>query len=471
MRWSLLVVLLLTQAAVQAFCTPCRADQPSPRAALQLEQVLASVEASFPLIRAVELERSIADGEMVAARGGFDLSFKTKGTLKAGYYDSLQVDSVLEQPTGLWGVSAFAGYRLGTGEFPSYDRDLETLEYGEVRGGLNMPLWRNGPIDRRRANLEKAKLGQQIAALSVEEQKLQIVRAATHRYWTWVAWGRRLRIAQDLLKNVEGRSAGLASRVAQGDLAAFEQLDNERAVEQRRAQVALARRGLEQAALELGLYFRDASGRPRLPTMDQLPQGFPSVTRGLQAEGREVERALADRPEPRKIRLQKEQNDVEREFTKNQLAPGIDVQVVGSQDIGPASAERPDLRDPAVQVTLLLDVPLQNRVTRGRAEVIHAAAARLGYQEQFAKEKVAVEVRDARSGILRALERIEAARREVELAAQLERSERIRFEQGDSHLLIVNLREQQTAEAELREVDALLDYFRAEADMIAASGG
>jgi outer membrane protein TolC len=56
------------------------------------------------------------------------------------------------------------------------------------------------------------------------------------------------------------------------------------------------------------------------------------------------------------------------------------------------------------------------------------------------------------------------------LALELERAERARFDAGDSQLLIVNLREQQTAEAELREVDAMLDYHRASADLKAACG-
>jgi outer membrane protein TolC len=79
-------------------------------------------------------------------------------------------------------------------------------------------------------------------------------------------------------------------------------------------------------------------------------------------------------------------------------------------------------------------------------------------------------MRDAHSALRGARERIEAARREVKLALALEDAERTRFEQGDSHLLIVNIREQQTAEAELREVDALLDYQRAIADSRAARG-
>jgi outer membrane protein TolC len=96
--------------------------------------------------------------------------------------------------------------------------------------------------------------------------------------------------------------------------------------------------------------------------------------------------------------------------------------------------------------------------------------SRLNHQQEFARDRIDADVRDAHSGIRRARERIEAARREVKLAVDLENAERYRFDQGDSHLLIVNIREQQTAEAELREVEALLDYHRAAADLKAARG-
>lgn len=439
---------------------------------LELADVLAAVDRTFPLLQAAELEVVSAEGELLAAQGGFDIAWRTRGTLSGGYYESVQVDSTLEQPTGLWGVSAFAGYRLGVGTFPSYDGKLETLEHGEVRAGVHIPVLKNGPIDRRRASLQKARLGRRIAELTVDEQRLQFRRAAAHRYWAWVAAGKRLRIAEALLRNVEGRAAALSARIEHGDLPALERTDNERAIQQRRAQVALARRGLEQAALELSLYARDETGAALPPPPERLPADFPGLPAALGSDPRDhLRTAEVRRPEARKLALQGQQAEVERDFAKNQLAPAVDLQLLVSQDLGPPNPDRPDLSDPVAQVGVVLEVPLQNRAMRGRLRSTDALVARLRQQEAFAQDKIEVEVADALSGIRRALERVDAARQEVQLALELERSERARFEEGDSHLLIVNLREQQTAEAELREVDAVLDYYRAAADLAAARGG
>jgi outer membrane protein, heavy metal efflux system len=119
---------------------------------------------------------------------------------------------------------------------------------------------------------------------------------------------------------------------------------------------------------------------------------------------------------------------------------------------------------------VLLDIPVQTRAQRGRVQAAQASAERFGARARFARERIDADVRDAHSAIAAARERIEATRLEVALALELERGERARFEQGDSNLLIVNLREQQSAEALSREVDALLDYFRAQADLRAARG-
>jgi outer membrane protein TolC len=337
---------------------------------------------------------------------------------------------------------------------------------------VNVPLWRDGPIDRRRASLERAELGQGVASLSVDEQKIQARRAAAHRYWVWVAAGERVRIAESLLANVLERDGALAERVTEGDLAPVERTENARVIEQRRAQLAQAERGLEQAAIELSLFLRSNAGEPSLPPRARLPKGLPEPsTTGQAAEPTaDLAAALSKRPEPKKLALQVRQNEVEREYAGNQLAPAVDFQVSGSQDLGPAMPSRPDLRDPVVEVSVLIDVPLQARAMRGRRDAATATIGRLRHQERYAKDRVEADVKDAHSALRAAAGRYEAARREVRLAEELEQAERIRFEQGDSTLLIVYLREQQTAEAELRQIDGLLDYQRSLADLKAARG-
>jgi len=58
----------------------------------------------------------------------------------------------------------------------------------------------------------------------------------------------------------------------------------------------------------------------------------------------------------------------------------------------------------------------------------------------------------------------------VELARELERGERKKFEAGDSTLFMVNLREQATADAAVRVVDGTADAYKAWLSYLAALG-
>lgn len=465
-HWAIGLVLLLGLTLQST----ARARLPAAPPALGLEEVLHSVERSMPLLEAAQLEQAIARGELLAAEGGFDATWKSRGALTAaGYYESFRAESLLEKPTRLWGTSVFVGWRLGTGELPVYDEKQQTLEHGEVRAGLNVPLWRNGPIDRRRAQLAKAELGAGLAELSLTERRILLRRAATQRYWTWVAAGRRLGLARGLLEQVRQRDTGLAVRVAQGDLPPIERTENLRAIEQRRAQVATAQRALEQAALELGLYLRDGRGEPAPPPSDRLPPGLPTPGGDETASGgADVALALARRPEPHRLELERRQNQIERAWAENQLAPGIDIQLAGSRDFGRSLPGRPDLNEPELEWALFIDVPLETRLMRGRVEAAAATDEQLAQQGRFVRDRIQADVLDAHSALRAARQRLHTAERELALSLELEAAERTRFEQGESHLLLLNIREQQTGEAGLRELESLLDYHRAVADLEAA---
>jgi outer membrane protein, heavy metal efflux system len=468
---ALVIVLGATQLAysASAYAQPSSESTVATTTSLTLGQVLESVERSFPLLNAAKVELDVAAGETLSAIGGFDATWKTRiSAVPIGYYDGFRIESTLERPVDLWGASAFAGWRLGTGKFASYDGKLQTLEFGEFRAGVNVPLVRNGPIDRRRATIGRAELGQEVAKLTVAEQKIVYRRNAAIRYWNWVASGKRLDVANQLLRMVLDRDAAITTRVAKGDLPAIERVDNARAIAQRRGQVASATRAIEQASIELGLYFRDAAGNPVLPSKDALPPDFPAFV--AQVNMGDVATALTRRPEAKRFGLQAQQQSIEERYARNQLQVGLDLQAAVSQDLGRSISARPDLQQTVLELSLLVDIPIETRQFRGRRDSAAAANRRLTLQQQFAYDRIRADVRDAQSALRAVLQRHAAAAEEAKLAEQLEEAERTRFNQGDSTMLILNLREQQAAEAEVREIDARADYWRTLADAAAARG-
>ncbi len=432
---------------------------------LQLEEVLKAVEERFPLIGAARKDAEAARGDVRSSEGAFDIQWKTRATYAAvGFYQNERIDSVIEQPTTLWGTTVFGGYRLGAGKFADYDGKLETNPGGELRLGVSVPVLRDGPTDRRRANIRRANLGVDAAESQFEQQRLESIRNACNRYWDWVAAGKRLSIYRTVLKIAEERDLGLADRVRHGDLPEFERRDNERAILQRRSQLVAAERSFQQAAIELSLYFRDQASEPLLLTEERLPATIPEPT-ATEVPQKTIADALIRRPELARLSAMKSQNEVERALATNQSGPKFDLQLQAIQNLQQGDPARNGTQ---VEAGVLLEIPLQANVARGREDNAVATAARFELQERFLKDRVGAEVRDAKSALDAALMRFQVIRKEVELARKMEQGERERFNQGDSTLLFVNLREQATVDAAIRELEALADYRKSLATLRAA---
>ena len=438
----------------------------SSTALLSLDVVIDSTLETYPVLLAARADVEAADGDRLAAAGAFDPQWRTRAwNVPIGSYPQTRVDTIIEAPTPLWGTSFFGGYRFGSGKIQSYYGERETWSLGELRAGAVVPLIRNGPIDRRRATEARAVLAQSIAGLSRQQQELELVRLATNRYWEWVAAGTRRAVARALFDIARERDAQLATRAGVGDVAEFDRQDNKRALVQREALLVQAQRGVEQAALELSLFLRDGEGNPRMPIDDELPR----LPDSLLTPDVDLDAAMARRPDVARLLDQKRAAEVELRFQQNQLLPSLDVGIAVSGDLGTRSAESyTPTQGTELEINAVLEVPLLFRAPVGRIQASRAALSKIDTQLRLARDRVSVEVRDGQSALKAALERVTLARQEVEVSLQLERGERKRFELGDGSLLFVNLREQTTVEARLREVDALLDGQRALASMRAA---
>lgn len=427
---------------------------------LTLDEVLESVRRHYPPLIAALQEMEVADGQVLQAEGRFDVTAHARvDTNQLGFYSDRRVDVGIEQPTAWGGASYFTGWRAGDGLFPSYDGKFLTRDLGEYRTGIRLPLFRDRVVDSRRAELQRAQLGRRIADLSIDQQRLLVRLGATRRYWEWVAAGRRYVLALAILETARARDQQLRDAVALGQLPAIEVADNNRAILARRAQAVEAERFLQMAAIELSLFYRDDQGNPVVPADDRLPPALPdpaSISH-LQLE-RDIANALNLRPEISAIGIQKHQTQVEIDLARNETLPNIDLVVGFTREFG----QGPVLRGPSeLRGSVVFELPFQRRVARGRLQTARARLNQLDQRERFAQDQVAAEVKDALSAVRTAYERAAVLREEVEVTRQLEDAERTRFDLGDSNLFILNLREQATFEAAVRELGALVDYQRA----------
>lgn len=443
-------------------------DQPS---ALLLPDVVNAVINTFPTLEAAYQSRNTAQGKYLSTLGAFDTTLEAGAYEQVlGFYRNYRHEVGLKQKT--WqGTEFYGGYRIGRGKFEPWYGERATNDAGEFKAGLAIPLLRGRDIDKSRADAIKAQLARRAIEPAIQAEFIGVVRSSSIVYWEWVAAGEGVRIAQSLLKLAQDRDQAIRTRVARGELADVEIVDNERLIVSRQAKLIQAERKLQQTAIKLSLFLRTPDGVPQVPDAQLLPRGFPAPDWPHPTElNTDIGTALMLRPEPQELLLLIRQTEVDLNNARNQMLPGLAAGMEGAKNVGPEASSLGEKGPFQLRASLVADVPLQRRDARGQILAAQGKLAELRAKRRLVEDKIVADVRDAVSALTTAREQVVQAGESRRLAEAMQAAERRKFESGVSDLLVVNLREQATADAAQTEVEALLIYFAAVADYQAALG-
>lgn len=439
------------------------------RESLGLEDVLSSVRQQYPPLLAAWLEQDIANGKVRRAEGAFDpIISAALMTRPKNYYSATNGSFMVTQPLRDSGGELYAGYRISSGFLPSYERKIRTADGGEAVIGFSLPFLRNRELDQRRTSLTQAELDRELARPAILRQYLDFLRASRIAYFNWVAAGKALEAAESLLKVARDRDAALGEQLAEGAIAGIVRIDNKRLVVAREIGVVNARRSFEAASIALSLFNREQNtGRTILPVRDQLPAGFPPLL--LLDELTLVNdrgRALFRRPEVRQIEILEAKARLDRRLAQNDLKPNLDLTVELNQALGGDLPK--DIESTEITALFEFSVPIGRNEARGRIDAITANLGQLAKEKEFARDNILADANDSFSAVTAAYLALEQTSENVRLSKQLEEAEKMKFEEGASDLLAVQIREQATFDARILEINALKSYFKSLADYLAA---
>jgi outer membrane protein TolC len=317
----------------------------------------------------------------------------------------------------------------------------------------------------------KADLQRAMVDPAVQGEVLGAVQVASNVYWSWIAAGKARDVTRNLLDVAIDRNQAIARQVELGNLPITELQQNQRLIASREAKLIEAERKLQSAAIKLSLFLRDAEGRPVVPAPALLPRELPNVEPlNLEEFPQHVDLALRQRPELRELSLLRQTVEVDLRQGENELLPNLSAVVEASKDVGGAASSKGDKTPFELQAGLLFDVPLQRSKARGKIQSAEGKLTQLSLKQQYQSNKIIAEVQDAVSARLAAYERLQQARASAELAKKLVEAEYRSFELGNSDVLRIAIQEAAELDSQILEIEALRDYFQAEADFRAAIG-
>ena len=428
---------------------------------LRLADLAESVKVYHPMLAAAEQRRQQAEGVALSARGGFDPILALKAsTWPVGFYDFNRVEAKIEQPTPLWGASLFGSYRLGVGSLPVYQEQNETLDDGELKAGINVPLWRDGPIDERRARIRQSANSARSAAFDRDTTRLSLLLEAAGAYWKWAAAGQSYKIALDLVRLAELRDRQLAEKVKRGAVAEIDRAENLRAVLDRRQDLVAAERVLLQAAIKVSLFLRNDDGQPEVPTPARLPDiPDPVIPQAAELEtGRS--QAFERRPEISFYMAEVARAEVGLRLARNQLAPQVNLEASIAKDFGTDDEEKniESLTPTELKLGLTLKMPFFLRKERGKRVQAEAKLNEVEQKARFQRDKIGAQIQNLWAALNAQARQSQLADETFRIAEAVAAAERRRFDLGATTLFIVNLREQKAAEAARKRIKARADY-------------
>lgn len=429
-----------------------------------LDYFLQLVENNYPKLQSAFTEKRIASAKRLEKAGAFDPVLSsvneylrvqdtfTPGKAKDAVHNESRIDLLTRS-----GIKVFTGMRLNPNDTKT--PFVPSGSAGEYYAGLTVPILRGRVVNEKVAAEDQAKLGEPLAEQLFGATRLEVLLKAAAVYWDWVGAKARIDIAQNLLKIAETRVDQIKERVAKGDLPALDISESEQETQRRRAALIKSEREFQKASFQLSVFLWDSNGSPSMiPGINEVPQLTPEPRKLSEVErigGRKV--AIAQRPELKRIAIEREQAKIELRLAENMKLPAMDAYLLQGADTGQNGI------GPVVRAGMSVNFPLRQRTARGQAEAARLKIQKLNFDESVEKLRIQAEVDDAVSAMNTSCDRWNATLTEVKKAQQVEEGERQRFSAGDGNLFLVNLRERATAEAKMRLAEVHIDYLQAQA--------
>lgn len=466
-NWRVWLVALVTIPTF-SFAEEVRQIASLPPVPLTLDEVLAAVDRSHPLLKGSGTEKIVARGKLLKALGAFEPAlvndfelerFVPRGTLEtrtAGFNDTFLA---FRDPSG---VRAEVGIRHAVGE--AVIPDLEFAPNRQLLLGVFLPILRGLKINPDSAELRRAEWADPRAEVQIAQTRQDLFLAAANQYWDWVAAVKLLDVQRRALRVADDRSKQVEQRAKAGAVAPLDAVEANQEVQRRQETLIAAQRAVEAEQFKLSMFLWEQDS-PLLPSLERATD-FPKPVDPPQDATVRADKlaARSRRPEVREVTIEAKVNKIDLELAKNNLLPSLDATAE------PARIPEKFVLGLGYRFGVEMRIPFLQRRARGEVFEAQGKADRFVLVQKYREQQVMMDVENALSAIQRAGQRIDAASRSLHMAKTLEEGERFRFSVGATNVLFVNLRERNAVDPEGQLIAAKADPQRAWAFYRWASG-
>ena len=436
------------------------------------------VSRHHPVVRQARLIESGADGDVTAAFGNFEPKVEASWEAKrfassptspqTQYYNT--TDIALKIPTP-FGPDFKIGYERASGRF--VNPQVSTPSGPLITAGFSLPLGQRILTDERRTQLRVARALRTVAQAERVAMTNKLLFSAAKTYAEWYATALQLQVVREGVVLADTRYAAIVGRVRAGDAAGIDSIEAAAELNRRRAQAVGAEQSFFAATMDLTSYLWDARGQPTdlPPTTVPSDSGLGRVVLDSAAVPRLLARVVAQHPEVRKAEGKADQAMAERALARQAILPLASADLFALRSTGGAFDVGAALRQDAnYKGALNISSPLLFFKERGKFASTDAKSDRAELEAQATRRDVTLVVRTAINDLSQFEAQVVLQREAVRLYRILSAGERARFDAGESNLFLVNTRERQVLDEEMKLAALQAKYLAARAALAVAAG-
>lgn len=401
------------------------------------------VTTHHPIAIQANLKGAEGDFYVKKAKGGFDP--KLYGDLSQKYFDKKQyysyLNAGLKVPTW-FGIEAFAGYNENDG-FRLNDESYTPIN-GLWSAGVSVNLGKGLFIDERRAELKQAAFINSSTALESSIIMNQLVYDASIAYLEWNKAYQKLKLYEKSIENITERFDNTLQSVLLGDKPALDTLKISIQLQDRTIKLEQSKVDLLNKTNQLNIFLWQDGIIPLEITNKLTPQ--------LDIIVIENDFSVENHPEILMANNNISISEIDFRLKKEALKPTVQLKYNAlANDNGDGIAESYNVAN--YQWGASVSYPIFTRKERANVKLTELKIDQNKAKLAFKKETVEYKYESAKNQLNSYTVQLDLQRNAVVLYDRLLMAEQTLFDQGESYMFLVNTRDNNLIESELKLID------------------
>ena len=413
------------------------------------------VKIHHPVTKQAELQLTTGEATLRSARGGFDPEAFTD--IGEKYFDGSQyyslLDAGLKIPTW-FGIELRAGFEKNRGSYLNPENN--TPDVGLMYAGISLPVGQGLIIDKRRAELQKAKKFQQITEMEQKIMLNDLLYESGKVYWDWFIAYSQMLVFEDAYELALERYNAVKRGASLGDVPQIDTLEAGIQLQNRELSLQQSRLDFANVSELLSLFLWVDGNVPLEITETTVPVSKDTITT-LSVDGSifdQLDTLIVNHPELRQYRYKIEQMEINKRLKKEQLKPEVNLKYNAISE--PVNGNPfPNYNINNYKWGFEFNMPILLRKARGDVKLaeikINDAQLNLTTKQANLEYKVNVALNEWYT----TRDQINLYSQTVEDYNGLLDGERKMFQAGESSLFLVNSREVGYIQAQLKLIDLI----------------